>query len=151
VRCPADSKAEVGAGVEATAGEGREAEVGAVRALGETEGSAGRAVDAGAGETAYDDHGLVFARPDGRPIHPEFFSRTFDRVVARSDLPAIRPHDLRHTHASLLLRAGVPVKVVSERLGHASPGFTLNVYQHVIPGMQAEAAATFSRLLSPPG
>lgn len=100
---------------------------------------------------AYDDHGLVFARPDGRPIHPEFFSRTFDRVVASSDLPAIRPHDLRHTHASLLLRAGVPVKVVSERLGHASPGFTLNVYQHVIPGMQAEAAATFSRLLSPPG
>jgi integrase len=100
---------------------------------------------------AYDDHGLVFTRPDGCPIHPEFFSRTFDRVVARSDLPAIRPHDLRHTHASLLLRAGVPVKVVSERLGHASPGFTLNVYQHVIPGMQAEAAATFSRLLSPPG
>lgn len=46
------------------------------------------------------------------------------------------------------LRAGVPVKVVSERLGHASPGFTLNVYQHVLPGMQAEAAATFSRLLS---
>jgi integrase len=100
---------------------------------------------------AYDDHGLVFARPDGRPIHPEFFSRTFDRVVARSDLPPIRTHDLRHTHASLLLQAGVPVKVVSERLGHASPGFTLNVYQHVIPGMQAEAAATFSRLLSPPG
>jgi integrase len=69
-------------------------------------------------------------------------------VVGRSDLPVIRPHDLRHTHASLLLQAGVPVKVVSERLGHASPGFTLNVYQHVIPGMQAEAAATFSRLLS---
>ena len=97
---------------------------------------------------AFEDHGLVFARPDGRPIHPESFSRTFDRVVGRSDLPVIRPHDLRHTHASLLLQAGVPVKVVSERLGHASPGFTLNVYQHVIPGMQAEAAATFSRLLS---
>ncbi len=60
-------------------------------------------------------------------------------------------HDLRHTQASLLLQAGVPVKVVSERLGHASPGFTLNVHQHVIPGMQAEAAATFSRLLAPPG
>jgi integrase len=100
---------------------------------------------------AFEDHGLVFARPDGRPIHPEFFSRTFDRVVGRSSLPAIRLHDLRHTHASLLLQAGVPVKVVSERLGHASPGFTLNVYQHVIPGMQAEAAATFSRLLAPPG
>lgn len=100
---------------------------------------------------AYEDQGLVFARPDGRPIHPESFSRTFDRVLARSDLPVIRLHDLRHTHASLLLQAGVPVKVVSERLGHASPGFTLNVYQHVVPGMQAEAAATFSRLLAPPG
>lgn len=52
-----------------------------------------------------------------------------------------------HTHATLLLRAGVPVKVVSERLGHASPGFTLNVYQHVLPGMQAEAAEVFERLL----
>ena len=48
---------------------------------------------------------------------------------------------------TLLLRAGVPVKVVSERLGHASPGFTLNVYQHVLPGMQAEAAEVFERLL----
>src|SRR5690606_35536416 len=62
-------------------------------------------------------------------------------------LPRIRFHDLRHTHATMLLRAGVPVKVVSERLGHASPGFTLNVYQHVLPGMQAEAAEVFERLL----
>lgn len=97
---------------------------------------------------AYEDHGLVFARPDGRPVHPEFLSRKFDRIVRTADLPVIRFHDVRHTHASLLLKAGVPVKVVSERLGRASPGFTLNVYQHVIPGMQAEAAAAFSRLLS---
>jgi integrase len=94
----------------------------------------------------YEDHGLVFARPDGRPVHPEFLSRTFDRVVRSSGLPVIRFHDVRHTHATLLLKAGVPVKVVSERLGHASPGFTLN--QHVVPGMQAEAAVAFSRLLS---
>ncbi|MGH3452750.1 MAG: tyrosine-type recombinase/integrase [Haloechinothrix sp.] len=97
---------------------------------------------------AYEDRGLVFPRPDGSPIHPELFSRTFDRLVARAGLPTIRLHDLRHTHATLLLKAGVPAKVVSERLGHASPGFTLNVYQWVLPGMQAEAAATFSRLLS---
>ena len=97
---------------------------------------------------AFEDHGLVFARPDGRPVHPEFLSRTFDRVVKSSGLPVIRFHDIRHTHATLLLKAGVPVKVVSERLGHATPGFTLNVYQHVVPGMQAEAAVTFSRLLS---
>ena len=71
----------------------------------------------------------------------------FDRLVAKHGMPRIRFHDLRHTHATLLLRAGVPVKVVSERLGHASPGFTLNVYQHVLPGMQAEAAEVFERLL----
>ena len=53
-------------------------------------------------------------------------------------------HDLRHTHATILLKANVPVKVVSERLGHSSPAFTMTVYQHVLPGMQAEAAAKFS-------
>jgi len=97
---------------------------------------------------AYDDHDLAFPRPDGAPTHPERFTRTFDRLVAEAGLPRIRLHDLRHTHATLLLKAGVPVKVVSERLGHASAAFTLNVYQSVLPGMQAEAAATFSRLVS---
>lgn len=61
--------------------------------------------------------------------------------------PRIRFHDLRHTHATLLLKAGVPVKVVSERLGHASTTFTMNTYQHVIPGMQAETAAVFANAL----
>jgi hypothetical protein len=61
--------------------------------------------------------------------------------------PSSRPTTLRHTHATLLLRAGVPVKVVSERLGHANPAFTLTVYQHVIPGMQEEAATLFSELI----
>jgi integrase len=96
---------------------------------------------------AFDAKGLVFAGPDGGPIHPEYVTRAFDRLVARHGMPRIRFHDLRHTHATLLLRAGVPLKVVSERLGHASPGFTLNVYQHVLPGMQAEAAEVFERLL----
>ena len=65
------------------------------------------------------DHGLVFTRPEGTPIHPDLFSKTFDRLVARSGLPVIRLHDLRHSHASLLLKSRVPAKVVSERLGHA--------------------------------
>ena len=64
-----------------------------------------------------------------------------------SGLPRIRFHDLRHTHATLLLKAGVPIKVVSERLGHSTPGFTMATYQHVIPGMQEEAALTFASLL----
>jgi integrase len=94
-----------------------------------------------------DDSGFVFARPDGSPIHPDYFSQTFDRLLAKLDLPRIRLHDLRHTHATLLIKAGVPVKVVSERLGHASVAFTMQVYQHVLPGMQADAAATFGDLV----
>jgi len=91
-----------------------------------------------------DDTSLVFAHPDGSPIHPDYFSQCFDRHLAKSSLPRIRLHDLRHTHATILLKAGVHVKVVSERLGHANVAFTMTVYQHVIPGMQADAAAAFS-------
>lgn len=96
----------------------------------------------------YRDDGLVFAQPDGTPLHPEAVSTRFDRLVRAAGAPVIRFHDLRHTHATLLLKAGVPVKVVSERLGHASIGFTLSVYQHVLPGMQAEAATIFARLVA---
>ena len=69
------------------------------------------------------------------------------KLVRRSGLPRVRFHDLRHTHATLLLKAGVPIKVVSERLGHSTPGFTMATYQHVIPGMQQEAARTFAEIL----
>lgn len=89
----------------------------------------------------------VFSRPDGAPTHPHLLSETFKRLVTRSGLPRIRFHDLRHTHATLLLKAGVPIKVVSERLGHSTPGFTMATYQHVIPGMQQEAAHTFAAIL----
>lgn len=87
---------------------------------------------------------LIFAHPDGSWINPDYFSQVFDRHLARSDLPRIRLHDLRHTHASILLKQGVPLKVVSERLGHSNPAFTLSVYQHLLPGMQADAAKAFS-------
>jgi len=93
------------------------------------------------------DSGFVFAKPDGSPIHPDYMSQLFERRVEASTLPRIRLHDLRHTHATILLKAGVPVKVVSERLGHSSPAFTMTVYQHVLPGMQAEAAAKFGEAL----
>jgi integrase len=94
---------------------------------------------------------LVFPKPDGSWIHPQSFSQILDRKVAKLDVPTISLHDLRHTHATLLLKAGVHVKVVSERLGHANVAFTMSVYQHVLPGMQAEAAETFAALLSPRG
>lgn len=90
---------------------------------------------------------LVFVKPDGSWVHPHSFSQVLDRKVAKLDVPTISLHDLRHTHATLLLKARVPVKVVSERLGHANVAFTMAVYQHVLPGMQAAAADTFSLLL----
>jgi integrase len=87
--------------------------------------------------------------------HPERFSRRFVAAAAVSrkslgadTLSVIRLHDLRHTHATLLLAAGIPVKVVSERLGHASATITLGIYAHVMPAMQAQAAATFGALMA---
>ena len=90
---------------------------------------------------------LGFARPEGTPLHPDYVRQSFDRRVKASPVPRIRFHDLRHTHATLLLKAGVPPKVVSERLGHSTVAFTMDVYAHVIPGMQAAAAETFGELL----
>lgn len=92
----------------------------------------------------------VFTKDDGSPVHPDFISQTFDRSVAKLAIPRVRLHDLRHTHATILLQQNVPVKVVSERLGHSSPAFTMTVYQHVMPGMQAEAAATFGAAIFGP-
>lgn len=69
------------------------------------------------------------------------------RLVEKSDLPRIRLHDLRHTHATHLLAANVNVRVVSERLGHASTAFTLDVYGRVLPGQQADAAAAVAALV----
>lgn len=98
-----------------------------------------------AGQVGGDD--LVFGKPDGTIIHPDIITQTFDKRVAKSGVRRIRLHDLRHTHATIGLRAGVPVKVMSERLGHATPAFTLQQYAHVIPGMQAEAAEAIANLI----
>ena len=84
----------------------------------------------------------------GEPVNPESISQLFDRKTLSSGLPRIRLHDLRHTHASLLVAAGEPIKVVSERLGHAHPGFTMATYQHLLPGMGAAAATNFAALLA---
>ena len=91
----------------------------------------------------------VFTRPDGQPVHPHTLSQPVDRLQRAAGVPAIRLHDLRHTHATLMLKHGIPLKVVSERLGHSTPAFTMAVYQHVLPGMQRDAANTFARLIVP--
>ncbi len=96
----------------------------------------------------YVESDLVFRREDGSPVHPDLFSQAFEGQVRRSGLPRIRLHDLRHTHATIALRAGVPVKVISERLGHEDPAFTMKQYAHVIPGMQAEAARLVADLVA---
>jgi integrase len=100
------------------------------------------------------DTALAFGDHEGRIRHPERFSRSFAQVQARcrraladAALPEIRLHDLRHTHATLLLATGTPVKVVSERLGHASPTVTLSVYAHVLPGDQRTAAVAFAAMI----
>jgi integrase len=89
---------------------------------------------------AYQDGDLVFARRDGRAYEPDEFSREFDRKSKRLDLPRIRLHDLRHTWATLALQAGIHPKVVSERLGHGTIAVTLDIYSHVTPSLQREAA-----------
>lgn len=90
----------------------------------------------------------VFTNSTGRAVHPESISQLFDRHLARTEIPRIRFHDLRRTHASLLVAAGTPIKVVSERLGHAHPGFTMATYQHLIPGMSATAALDFANMIA---
>jgi integrase len=104
------------------------------------------------------DDALVFGDLEGSHRNPEHVSRQFARDIARcreargtDALPVIRLHDLRHAHATILLLAGVPVHVVSQRLGHASPVVTLTVYAHVLPGNQREAADLFARLVREAG
>ena len=93
------------------------------------------------------ESGLVFTRSDGRALPPNSVSRWFVRAVRKAKLPEIRLHDLRHTHATLALRAGIHPKVVSERLGHATVAITLDTYSHAIPALQEEAAERIAGLV----
>jgi integrase len=87
-----------------------------------------------------DDHHVV-SREDGEPMQPRSLSRAFRKFMRRHKLPEIRLHDLRHSHATHLLAAGVHPKIAQERLGHSSVGITLDLYSHVLPGMQQDAVA----------
>jgi integrase len=97
--------------------------------------------------SAYDDTGLVFTQPDGSAIHPERLSRWFGQHCRRSGLPRVRLHDVRHSYVTALISAGVPLKVVSERVGHASPMVTMAIYQHVLPGDDRAAAELGARAI----
>lgn len=89
---------------------------------------------------AYSDQGLVFPGPDGAPWPPDGLTRAFAALMRRAGNRGLRFHDLRHTHATQLLREGIHPKIVSERLGHATVSITLDLYSHVLPGMQKAAA-----------
>jgi integrase len=100
---------------------------------------------------AFKDEGFVVFQADGSPYEPEYITKNYGRVLGRISkelaIPKIRFHDLRHTHATLMLKAGVHPKVVAERLGHSSITMTLNTYSHVLPDMQQEAAEKLNALL----
>jgi integrase len=96
---------------------------------------------------AWQDTDYVFTIENGQPIHPERVTKLFREAVGQAKLPRIRLHDLRHTHATLGLEAGIPVKVISQRLGHSSTRITQDVYQHVLREQQEGAAVQIAALV----
>lgn len=90
---------------------------------------------------------LVFANIEGKPIDPSMLSHNFAKVAKRAGLQGVRFHDLRHTFAGLMLLRGVPAKVISEALGHASVSFTMDTYSHIMQGMQSDAMELLDEVL----
>ena len=96
-------------------------------------------------ELTLDD--LVFPSIEGRPLDPCVLTHNFARIAKRAGLSGVRFHDLRHTFASLMLLRGAKPKVISEALGHSSVAFTMDVYSHIIEGMQEDAMALLDEVL----
>ncbi len=94
-----------------------------------------------------DEDDFVFSHADGSPLNPNTVTHAFSKVAARAGLPHLRLHDLRHIHATMLLKAGTHPRVVQERLGHSSIATTLDIYSHTVPGMQKAAAERLDTLL----
>ncbi|ACO45097.1 site-specific integrase [Deinococcus deserti] len=99
----------------------------------------------------WQEHGMVFPSDVGTLMFPANLMGAFRRLCAKARVPAIRLHDLRHTSASLLIRANVPPKVVADRLGHTDPGFTLRVYAHVYEEQRRAAALPLGEMLREAG
>lgn len=94
--------------------------------------------------SVYRNNDLVCPRPDGAPMDPRGVNEHFEECVKKSGVKKIRFHDLRHSHATIMLKLGEHPKVVSERLGHRDVNITLNTYSHVLPNMQEDAARRFA-------
>ena len=100
-------------------------------------------------DSLYNDQDFVYAWDDGGPVDPDFLDKQFRELLSEHQLKKLRFHDLRHTHATLLLLEHVSIKVISERLGHSSTNITQDIYSHVLPEMQLEAANAIDRVLTP--
>lgn len=87
----------------------------------------------------YNDHGFVFANADGTRIYPDMVNAWLEKALARLDLPRYTPHEMRHTFASRMIRAGAHPKVLQELLGHSTIKMTMDTYGHLFPGMKREA------------
>ncbi|MFC5647645.1 tyrosine-type recombinase/integrase [Paenibacillus solisilvae] len=91
---------------------------------------------------------VIFNLKDGSTVFPSNLTKSYMKDVERSGLPHIRFHDLRHSHATMLIQQNINVKVISERLGHSKVGVTLDVYSHVLPSMQQEVAERLDNIIS---
>jgi integrase len=98
--------------------------------------------------SAYQPTGYVFTNVIGEPCDSGRPSKHFLNIVRSTDLPRLNLHSLRHLHASVLLAAGTHIKVVSERLGHTSVAFTMDIYGHLMPGMQEQAAVAIDQAMA---
>src|ERR1700691_954410 len=88
------------------------------------------------------DDAFVVAQADGSPLRPRTIANQWHQLLSNNkSLPRFRLHDLRHAHATHVLASGIHPKVASEHLGHSNVGITLDLYSHVMPGMQEDAAA----------
>ncbi|HDR6277262.1 site-specific integrase [Bacillus cereus] len=96
---------------------------------------------------SYKNLDLVVCTEFGTPTHKSNIRRVFKSIIKKSDIPKIRFHDMRHTHATLLLLQGVNPKIVSERLGHTDVRITLDTYSHLLPSMQRDTAIKFGKML----
>jgi integrase len=93
-------------------------------------------------------HNFVFAKANGEMLYPNTATKRFSALVKKLKLENVRLHDLRHSHATLMLQAGVHPKVVQERLGHATITTTLNTYSHVIPTLQEESVKKYKQYMN---
>ncbi len=95
------------------------------------------------------ENNLVFSTSIGTPIGPRNQQRDFKALLNAAGLPDFRFHDLRHTAASIMLNRGIPVIVVSRRLGHSRPSITMDIYGHLMPGVQSSAAELMDEVITP--